>query len=91
MSSRIHGPTDAADVTPSDTVDSTTALSSENAAEGAHAMGLLVAVGGNVRVQMVSGNAVTLPALSAGQIYPAQFTHVLATGTTATGIVALFT
>lgn len=44
---------------------------------------------GNLRVTMVSGGVVTLTGVLAGQIYPLRAAQVLATGTTATGLVGL--
>ncbi|MEM0928077.1 MAG: hypothetical protein AAGI89_02185 [Pseudomonadota bacterium] len=49
--------------------------------------GLMVAGAGDVRVVTIKGDTVTLPALQPGMQYAILATRVLATGTTATGIV----
>ncbi|MFG6621456.1 hypothetical protein ACGYK3_18290 [Sulfitobacter sp. 1A05707] len=51
--------------------------------------GVMVASVGDLAVVLKSGDAVTLPALSPGVIYPIRIARVLATGTTATGIKGL--
>lgn len=51
---------------------------------------LMVATVGNVAVVMKDGSTGTLPALQPGVPYPVRVKRVLATGTTATGIVGLF-
>lgn len=66
------------DVTPSDTVDLTNV-----------SRGLMVAVAGDVRVMLRDGDAITLPALQPGTIYPIRASRVYSTSTTATGIKAL--
>jgi hypothetical protein len=53
------------------------------------ARGIYVGSTGNLRVRMVSGTDVTFAAVPAGTLLPLRATHVLATGTTAGGIVAL--
>lgn len=68
----------AAAVTPSDESD----LAVDSRA-------LIVGVAGDVKVTMMGGDVVTLPLL-AGVIYPLQVRQVHATGTTATGITALW-
>lgn len=66
-------------VTPNDSADLT-----------AVTRGVMVGVSGNVSVNMSgSGSAVVLP-LTAGQLYPIAVSRILATGTTATGIVAIW-
>lgn len=65
-------------LTPSDSV----ALSEATRA-------LYVGGAGALRVAMVSGAVVTLAGAQAGQVYPLRVTQVLATGTTATGLVGL--
>jgi hypothetical protein len=68
----------AAAITPSDSlalVDATRAI--------------YVGGAGALRVTMVSGAVVTLAVVQAGQIYPLRVTKVMATGTTATGLVGL--
>ncbi len=87
---RLYGATDFKDVTPTDTVDSTTAITSSTApGDGSGPVGLNIAVDGNVTLKMISGRTITLT-FAAGMTHPVQFTHVLATGTTATGIRAAF-
>jgi hypothetical protein len=49
----------------------------------------MVAIGGDVRVTLVSGQTVTLPALAPSVLYPVRVKRVWAAGTTAAGIVAL--
>lgn len=64
-------------ITPSDTVDIT----------GGILRGFYVGVSGDVAVIMADGSTVTWPALAAGVPHPIQVKRILATGTTATGIV----
>ena len=68
----------AADIIPSDSV----ALPKATRA-------IYVGTAGNLRLQFMSGEVVTLTAVQAGAIYPVRALLVLATGTTATGLVAL--
>jgi len=51
---------------------------------------IMVGAAGNVAFWGMDGNAFTINALQPGQIYPFRVRRVLATGTTATGIVGLF-
>lgn len=51
---------------------------------------LYIGVAGNVAVNMPDGGSVTFVGLTAGQILPIRAKRVLATGTTATSIVALY-
>lgn len=44
---------------------------------------------GNLAVQMLSGQTVTFSNMQAGIIYPLRVARVLATGTTATGLLGL--
>jgi hypothetical protein len=44
---------------------------------------------GDLRVRMISGDTVTLFNVQAGMSYPLRLRQVLATGTTATGLVGL--
>lgn len=70
----------AVTVTPSDTADLTSVSKA-----------LYVGVSGDVTVNTLGGaTAVTFKAVPAGMILPVRCTRVLATGTTATSIVALF-
>jgi hypothetical protein len=51
---------------------------------------LMVGGGGDVAVLMRNGDALTLPGLQPGAVYPIRVVRVLAVGTTATGIVGLY-
>lgn len=51
--------------------------------------GLFIGTGGNLAVRMASGNTVTFANASEG-IFTIQVDKVLSTGTTATGIIALY-
>ena len=51
---------------------------------------LMVGVAGDLAVVMKDGTTGTLPALQPGVPYPVRVSRVLATGTTATGIVGLY-
>lgn len=50
---------------------------------------LYVGQTGNVRVRLASGPTVTFPNMQGGAIYPIRVRQVLATGTTAGGLVGL--
>lgn len=50
---------------------------------------IYVGGGGALRVTLVSGDTVTLGGVLSGMIYPLRVAQVLATGTTATGLVGL--
>ena len=52
--------------------------------------GVYVGVGGNVKVDMVSGGTVTFVGVGAGTLLPIQVERIYATGTTATSMVALY-
>ncbi|MFZ5749506.1 MAG: spike base protein, RCAP_Rcc01079 family [Pseudomonadota bacterium] len=51
--------------------------------------GIYVAASGDLRVRLVSGATVTFAAVPAGSVLPVRVTQVMATGTTAAGIVGL--
>ena len=68
---------DGAAITPSDSVVIQTTRS------------IYVGVTGNLTLTMLSGNVVTFPNVPVG-IFPAQATKIMATGTTASGIVAMY-
>lgn len=51
--------------------------------------GIYVGAAGHLQVQMVSGQTVTFENVLAGVVYPIRAARVLATGTTAEGLVAL--
>lgn len=69
---------DAAAITPSDA----TALPST-------VRGLYIGGAGTLRVRMLSGAVVDFPDVLGGAVYPIRVSQVMATGTTATGIVGL--
>lgn len=50
---------------------------------------IYVGTAGDLSVRLVSGDEVTLSGVIAGMIYPMRVSHVLATGTTAGGLVGL--
>ncbi len=51
---------------------------------------VMVAGGGDLAVVLRNGDALTLPALVPGSVYPLRLTRVVVAGTTATGIVGLY-
>ena len=51
--------------------------------------GVMVSSAGDVAVVLKNGDAITLPGLAPGVIYPIRIARVLATGTTAAGIKGL--
>lgn len=53
-------------------------------------LGVYVGVGGNLKVDMTSGNTVTFVGVAAGSVLPIQVSRVYATGTSASSIVALY-
>ncbi len=55
-----------------------------------HTRGVYVGVTGDLAVTMLEGNSVTFVAVPAGALLPIRVSQVLATGTTATSIVAIF-
>lgn len=69
----------AAEVAPNDSAD----LSSD-------ARALYVGGAGNVKVTTTGGSTVTFTGVVAGSVLPVRARRVFATGTTATGIVALW-
>ncbi|MCM3444387.1 spike base protein, RCAP_Rcc01079 family [Metabacillus halosaccharovorans] len=71
---------DAITVTPSD---------SSNLSKGI-SKGFYLGASGNVKVDLASGTTITLNSLAAGVIHPIAVKKVHATGTTATGIVAVY-
>ena len=75
LSSPIFG---GFDITPDDATD-LVSLTRAIILEGA----------GDVAVILKNGDAITLPALAAGVIYPVRVARVLSTGTTATGLKGL--
>jgi hypothetical protein len=52
--------------------------------------GFIVGVAGNVNIVGLDGNSCVLPAMVAGVTHPCAGQGILASGTTATGIVAVF-
>lgn len=81
---RVFGSDDCYAVTPADATD----LPFAPQTMGTRA--LFVTVGGNVSVNLAGGGTAVLTGLVAGQVLPISVTRVLATGTTATGILALY-
>lgn len=51
--------------------------------------GLYVGTGGNIAAVMLSGASVSFSTVPAGSVLPVRLTKILATGTTASNIVAL--
>jgi len=72
-------------ITPSDSVD----LPS-GSGNGRISRAIQVTGAGNVAVNLIGGGTATLTGLTAGQRVVVAATRVLATGTTATGIAALY-
>jgi len=66
-------------VTPSDTVDLPTPT-----------RGILLSVAGTLKVDTNYDTGITLTVLNVGQVHPLQIKRVYATGTTATGIFAIY-
>lgn len=62
---------------------------SDSTALGRSTRAIYVGTAGDLAVRLVSGDEVTLTSVIAGMIYPVRVTHVLATGTTAGGLVGL--
>ena len=69
---------DAVAITPSDTFQISTTR------------GLFVAVGGNIAVTTAAGNTLLMVGVPSGETIPIRVNQVLATGTTATGIIGLY-
>ena len=66
------------------------AIVPDDTADLAHATrAIYVGQAGALTVRMVSGDEVTLAEVQAGMIYPLRVARILATGTTASGLVAL--
>lgn len=55
----------------------------------APARGLYVGTGGSIRVRMVSGDVVDFANAQGGMVYPLRVDQVMASGTSATGIIGL--
>jgi len=79
-----HAEYQALAVTPSDAVDLPTAP------DGGDCRGLYITGAGNVNVNLTGGGTAVLTTLSAGQYVVIGVSRVLATSTTATGILALY-
>jgi hypothetical protein len=75
----LHGASNGVDVTPSDTGKITPTP-----------RGLFIGTGGNITVEWLGGNVTTLENVADGTERAWQIVRVLSTGTTATGIVALY-
>jgi hypothetical protein len=78
------------DKSPAPATRAAAVVPSDSADLPGHARSLYVAGGGNVAVTTTSGDVVTFSGVPAGSILPVQIRRVHATGTSATGIVALF-
>jgi len=74
-------------VTPSDSTDIPNPASTDGPQLGC---ALFVGTGGHIVVQMAGGGTATFNNIANGQFLPIQVVRVLATGTTATNILALF-
>ena len=71
---------------PSDSVDVPVGPGGNNTP----CVGVFVGTAGNVAVQLTSGGTATLTGLTAGQIVDCAIKRILATGTTATGAIPLY-
>lgn len=80
----IHPQYDSNPVTPSDAVDLV------EGPNGQDCRALYITGAGNVNVNLRGGGTAVLTGLSAGQTVVCAITRVLATSTTATGILALY-
>ncbi len=69
--------------------DAVAILPSDTVALAMPVRGIYVGSGGNLRVRMVSGAQVDFTGLAGGAVYPFRIAQVMATGTTATGLVGL--
>lgn len=76
---RLFGATEGVSVTPSDSADLSIGF----------CRGILVGTAGSLSVIGTSGGTINFPTLIAGVIHPICATRIRATGTTATGIVAV--
>lgn len=74
-------------VTPSDSINIPNPASADGPQLGC---ALFVGTGGNIVVQMAGGGTAQFNNIANGQFLPIQVVKVLATGTTATNILALF-
>lgn len=83
MFSQRYG-NDAVAITPSDTQPIT------DAAGNAVQPILYIGGAGNVAVKTALGTSITFTAVPAGTVIPVMVSQVMATGTTATGIVGIF-
>jgi hypothetical protein len=72
--------------TPSDSVDVPVGPGGLNTP----CVGVYVTGAGNVAVQLLSGGTATLTGLAAGQITDCGIKRIMATGTTATGVIPLY-
>ena len=78
----------AADVTPSDSSN----IPNISSPDGVRNSGcvLYIGTGGNVKVLTSSGDEVTFTNVADGTFFPVQVIKVFSTGTTASGIIALW-
>jgi hypothetical protein len=78
----------AAAVTASDTLDIPN-ISSESG-RGNNGCVLYVGVGGDLKVLTAGGDEIVFSGVVSGTFFPVQVVRVFATGTTATGVIALW-
>ena len=78
---------DGAAITPSDSIDVPTG---PGGAAQTPCVGVYVTTAGNVAVNLRGGGTATQTGLVAGQFVDVAVTRILATGTTATGVFALY-
>lgn len=76
---RLFGATEGITVSPSDSTDLSIGF----------CRGILVGVSGSLSVVGTGGSVINFPTLAAGVIHPICATRIRATGTSATGIVAV--
>jgi len=71
-------------------IDGENVVPSDSSALNNVTRALYVGGGGDLQAELVSGRQVSFTALPSGAMLPLRLTRVLATGTTATGLVALW-
>lgn len=71
-------------------VNATAVTTSDSADLSYVTRGIYVGGSGNLKVDMLGGGSVTFTGLAAGVIHPIRATRIYATGTTATGVIALW-
>ena len=78
----------AASVTPSNTVDIPN-ISAENG-RGNNGCVLYIGTGGDLKVLTAGGDVIVFAGVVSGTFFPVQVLRVFATGTTASGVIALW-